>query len=89
MSSPKASYVSALIWDGIVLNTEIQLAGKGDGTLLAERLAGDVTMVRCFLFVNLGTKTDIVIVKMAGSHKLQIKKSIVNLGTGLLEQYLT
>ena len=58
-----------------------------DAKLLAERLAGDVTMVRCFLFANIG-KEDCSMVTDKKSHKLEIRKSRVNLGTGLLEEYL-
>ena len=55
ISSPKASYVSAFVWGGVVLSTEIQLTGNVKNThVLAERLDRDVAIVRCFFFVNVG-----------------------------------
>ena len=89
MNFSKASYVSALVWGGVVLGTEIQLTGKGEGTLLAERLSGDVMMVQCFLFVNLGKEKDGDIVTEKGDYQMQIRKSYVDLGTGIIAGYLT
>ena len=88
VSSTKATYVSAIAWEGTILNTEIQLTGKvGDAQLLAERLTGDVTVVRCFIFVNIGKK-DCPMVADEGKWQLKIRKSHVDLGTGLLEEWL-
>ena len=55
--------MSALVWEGTVVETEIQMSGKGEGALLAEKLAGDVTMVRCFLFASLGEDVEGTLVR--------------------------
>ena len=64
------------------------MTGKvGGAQLLAERLADDVVIVRCFLFANIG-KEDCSMVADKEGHDLKIRKSHVDLGTGLLEEYL-
>ena len=89
VNSSKASYVSALAWEGTILNTEIQLTGKvGGAQLLAERLAGDVVIVRCFLFANIGGDEDCSMVADKEGHNLEIRKSHMDLGTGVIPEYL-
>ena len=81
--------MSAIAWEGTILSTEIQLTGKvGGAQLLAERLAGDVVIVKCFFFVNIGKDEDCSMVADKEEHNLEIRKSRVDLGTGLLEEYL-
>ena len=90
VSSPKASYVGAIVWGGVILSTEIQLTGKVKSAfVLAERLTRDVTIVRCLIFVNLGKDKDCPIVADKEGHNLKIRKSHVDLGTGVILEYLT
>ena len=85
-----AAYVSAIAWEGTILNTEIQLTGKVESAqLLAERLAGDVVIVRCFLFANIGGDEDCSMVTDEGKWRLEVRKSRVDLGTGVIPEYLT
>ena len=82
--------MSAIAWGGAVLSTEIQLTGKiGGAQLLAERLTGDVTVLSCFFFINIGWDEDCSMVADKENHNLEIRRSHVDLGTGLLEEYLT
>ena len=90
VSSPKASYVSALAWGGAVLNTEIQLTGKvKNAFVLAERLVRDVTIVRCLIFVNIGENIEGILVGETDGHTLTVRKSRVDLGKGIIPEYLT
>ena len=51
----KISYLGSLVWGGILLGTELQLTGEvKSAELLAERLAKDVTVIRCFFFASTG-----------------------------------
>ena len=89
VNSSKASYVSAITWEGTVLNTEIQLTGKVESAqLLAERLAGDVVIARCFLFANIGRDDNCSMVADKGKWHLEVRKSHVDLGTGITLKYL-
>ena len=60
-----------------------------DVKLLAERLAGDIMIVRCFLFVNIGEDEDCSMIADEGKWQLKIRKSHVDLGTGVILEYLT
>ena len=60
-----------------------------DAKLLAERLAGDILIVRCFLFANLGKDEDCSMVVDEEGHNMEIRKSHVDLGTGVIPEYLT
>ena len=60
-----------------------------DAKLLAERLAGDILIVRCFLFANLGKDEDCSMVADEEGHNMEIRKSHVDLGTGVIPEYLT
>ena len=72
------------------MSTEIQLTGKIESAqLLAERLSGDVTLVKCFIFVNIGKEEDCSMVADEGNYNLKIKRSHVDLGTGIIPEYLT
>ena len=89
VSSPRATYVSALVWGGTVLSTEIQLTGNIKSVfVLAERLARDVAIVRCFFFVNIGESIEGTLVGKTNGHTLAIRKSRVDLGTGVIPEYL-
>ena len=89
VSSPKASYVSALAWGGVVLSTEIQLTGKVKSIyVLAERLVRDITIVRCFFFVNVGENIEGTLVGKTEGHTLAVRKSRVDLGKGIIPEYL-
>ena len=90
VSSSKASYVSTLVWGGVILSTEIQLTGKVKSAfVLAKRLVGDVAIVRCFFFVNVGENIEGTLVWKTDDHTLEIKNSHVDLGTGVILEYLT
>ena len=66
------------------------MTGKvGGARLLAERLADDVTVVKCFLFANIGKEEDCSMVADKEEHDLKIRKSHVDLGTGVILEYLT
>ena len=56
--------------------------------MLAERLVGDITMVRCFFFVNIGEDIEGTLVGKTDGHTLTIRKSRVDLGTGVIPEYL-
>lgn len=60
-----------------------------DAKLLAERLAGDIMIVRCFIFVNIGRSEDCSMVADEGKWKLEVRRSCVDLGTGVIPEYLT
>ena len=90
MNSSRATYVSALAWGGVALSTEIQLTGMVKSTfVLAERLVGDVAVVRCFFFVNIGENIKGTLVGETDGHTLAVRKSRVDLGTGVIPEYLT
>ena len=89
VSSPRATYVSALVWSGVVLSTEIQLTGKVKIVfVLAERLVRDVAIVRCFFFVNIGENIEGTLVGKTDGHTLAVRKSRVDLGKGIIPEYL-
>ena len=56
--------------------------------MLAERLVGDITMVRCFFFVNVGENTEVTLVGKTDGHTLEIRRSCVDLGKGVIPEYL-
>ena len=90
VSSTRATYVSALVWRGTVLSTEIQLTGNiKSAWVLAERLARDVAIVRCFFFVNIGEGIEGTLVGKTDGHTLAVRKSRVDLGKGIIPEYLT
>ena len=57
--------------------------------VLAERLTRDVAIVRCFFFVNIGEKIEGALVGKTDGHTLAVRKSHVDLGTGVILGYLT
>lgn len=76
-----ASWAGALLWAGKLVGAELQLSGEEVlGALLAERLAGDVEVVRCILFASVkGGSCGLV--AEAGGHEVKVKECWEDLGS--------